>query len=64
MRTYSQQIRKVSEWNKLQEKYKKVDVPIILHCTNKKNLSPFYKALTAHFRNTIVFAHVFPDSKG
>ena len=41
-----------------------MDVPVILHCANKKNLSPFYKALTANFRNRAVFAHAIPNADG
>ena len=64
MKAFSHNIRRMSEWNKLQEKFKSMDVPIVLYCANKKNLSPFYKALTANFRNRAVFAHVLPNSDG
>lgn len=34
----------------------------MLYFTDKDKISPFFKSLTAHFRNTIAFGHVFKNS--
>lgn len=60
MKLYSVPIRNVADWQKLQSTYP--DTPKVLYFTDKDRISPFFKTLTAHFRNTIVFGHVFKNS--
>ena len=60
MKLYSVNLKKASDWEKFKETYE--DVPTITYFTDKNKIPPFYKALTAHFRHTIAFAHVFENS--
>lgn len=60
MKLYSVQLKKAAEWQKFKESYP--NTPKVLYFTDKDKISPFYKSLTAHFRNTIAFAHVFKNS--
>jgi hypothetical protein len=60
MKLYSINIRKLSEWNAFQQKYPQI--PKVLYFTDKDKIGPFYKTVTAHFRNTIAFGHVFKNN--
>lgn len=60
MKLYSVNLKKASDWNKFQSTYPKT--PKIIYFTDKEKVSPFFKTLTAHFRDTIAFAHVFKNS--
>ncbi len=60
MRAFSANLKKVKDWEKFTESTK--DVPNILYFTDKDKLPTIYKVLTAHFRNTIAFAHIMKDS--
>lgn len=60
MKLYSIKIKKQSDWAKFKESYP--NTPKVLYFTDKDKISPFFKSLTAHFRNTIAFGHVFQNS--
>ena len=60
MKLYSTNLKKASDWNHFQETYE--GIPNVIYFTDKPRIPPFYKALTANFRNTIVFGHVFKNS--
>ena len=60
MPIFSEELRTVKDLKKFEEKYEKAVK--IYYYTDKEKISPFYRALTANFRNTIAFAHVFSTS--
>jgi hypothetical protein len=60
MKLYSINIKKQSDWLKFKESYP--NTPKVLYFTDKDKIPPFFKSLTAHFRNTIAFGHVFKNS--
>jgi hypothetical protein len=60
MKLYSVNLKKSSDWTRFQEAYP--DTPKVLYFTDKDKISPFFKTLTAHFRSTIAFAHVYKNS--
>jgi hypothetical protein len=60
MKLYSVPIKTAGDWQKLQSAYP--DTPKVLYFTDKDRISPFFKTLTAHFRDTIAFGHVFKNS--
>lgn len=60
MKLYSVNLKKMSDWSNFKEKYP--ETPLVLYFTDKDKISPFYKALTANFRNTIAFGHIFKNS--
>lgn len=60
MKAFSSNLKRVKEWNIFTENNKKV--PTILYFTDKEKLPTIYKTLTAHFRDTVAFAHTMKDS--
>jgi hypothetical protein len=60
MRAFSINIKKMRDWNLFKQKYPKI--PKILYFTDKDKLPPIFKALTANFRSTIAFGHVFKNN--
>jgi hypothetical protein len=60
MKVFSVGLKKVSDWRKFQEAHS--STPKLIYFTDKERIPPFYRALTANFRNTIAFAHVFSNS--
>jgi hypothetical protein len=60
MKLYSVLLKKPSDWNRFKESYP--NTPKVIYFTDKDKISPFFKALTANFRSTIAFAHVFKNS--
>lgn len=57
MPVFSVNVRRMAEWKKFQDRNR--DTPKVIYLTDKPKISSFYKVLTAHFRDTIAFAHVF-----
>jgi hypothetical protein len=57
---FSSKITKMQQWNTFSKANSQV--PTILYFTDKDKLPVIYKILTAHFRNTIAFAHAPKDS--
>ena len=60
MNLYSVELRTAKDLKKFRENNSKV--PHIFYFTDKESaekIPPFFRALTAHFRNTIAFAHIF-----
>lgn len=60
MKAFSSNLKKVKDYEKFTQNNK--NVPHILYFTDKEKLPTIYKALTAHFRNTVAFGHVMKDS--
>ena len=60
MKLYSMNLKKSNDWKQFQEKYP--ETPKVIYFTDKDKITPFFKTLTAHFRSTIAFAHVFKNS--
>lgn len=60
MKLYSLNLKKSSDWQSFKQTYP--ETPKVLYFTDKDKISPFYKSLTANFRNTIAFAHIFKNS--
>lgn len=60
MKLFSVNLKKVSDWKAFEEMYPQT--PKVLYFTDKDRIPPFFKTLTAHFRNTIAFGHVFKNS--
>ena len=35
-----------------------------MYCSKKQKIPPFFKAITTHFKNKIVFGHIMGDKDG
>lgn len=60
MKAFSVELRSKRDYDKFMGSYP--GTPKIIYFTDKEKIPPLYRALTAHFRHTIAFAHSFSKS--